>query len=119
MTTCRDSKWLWLLGPAAVVLSSLESYLVLQLLSALVLFTVVFAILAALAVGFALLTVALDCAFQWTIAALSSIGRSIHASFRDVGRSPMSAVGPPQLSGRPRTTSIAVGSQRRSVSFDH
>ena len=45
-----------------VVLSSLESYLVLQLLSALELFAVVFAILAAPAAEFALLTVALDCA---------------------------------------------------------
>jgi hypothetical protein len=61
----RNLKWLWLLVPAAVVLSSLRSFLVLQLLSALVLFAALFVILAVLAAGYVLLIVAADHVFEY------------------------------------------------------
>ena len=84
LTSCKNPKWLWLLVPSAMGLLSFESYLVLQLLSALVLFALLFASLAVLAGAFALCVIAADHLLQGTVDALAPIGLSTH--MRSLGK---------------------------------
>jgi hypothetical protein len=79
LTLHGNLKWLWLLVAAATVLLSFKSYFVLQLLAALGLFTLVFAILAVLAAAFASLVIAADRLVQWTVDSLTPIAHSTHA----------------------------------------
>jgi hypothetical protein len=85
----KNLKWLWLLVPAAAILASLESYFVLQWLSVVVLFLMLFAILAALAVVSVLLLLAAGYMSEWTAVKLASIGRLLRSSSRDIGRLPV------------------------------
>ncbi|MGA7921592.1 MAG: hypothetical protein WCA38_18175 [Candidatus Acidiferrales bacterium] len=80
----RNFRWLWLLVPAVAILASLKSYLVLQQLSAVVLFTALFVIFAALIAVFLLLVVAIDHIFHLSMVALALIGRSVQTSIRGV-----------------------------------
>ncbi len=80
----RDFRWLWLPVPAVAILASLKSYLVLQLLSAVVLFTALFVTVAALIAVFLLLLVAIDHIFHLSMVALTLIGRSVQSSIRGV-----------------------------------
>jgi hypothetical protein len=95
----RNFKWLWLLVPVATVLSSFRSFLVLQLLSAMVLFTLLFVILVFLAALFVFLLLAADCILDWMVLALASIGRSFQSLIRDMGKLPVRAPSFSQLSG--------------------
>lgn len=61
----RDRNWRWA-AVAIVALTSWESFFVQQLLAALLLFTVVFAVVAILAVLFALIVYAVDSALLWS-----------------------------------------------------
>lgn len=70
--------------PAVAILASLKSYLVLQLLSAVVLFTALFVTVAALIAVFLLLLVAIDHIFHLSMVALTLIGRSVQSSIRGV-----------------------------------
>jgi hypothetical protein len=78
------TRCLWLLAPAVAVLASLQSYLVLQLLSALLLFTALFVIFAALIAVFLLLLVAIGRVVQWGMVALAPTARSLQSSIGDV-----------------------------------
>lgn len=99
----RNFKWLWLLVSVATVLVSFRSFLVLQLLSAMVLFALLFVILAALAALFVFLLLAVGYVLDWMMLALASIGRSFQSLIRDMGRLPMRAPSFSQLSdGRRR-----------------
>ncbi len=98
----KNLKWLWLLMPAAAILASLEGYFVLQLLSVIVLFLVLFAILAAMAVVSVLLLLAVGHTFEWTAVQLASIERLLRSSFRDIGRLPV------------RTSVIVPSAERRT-----
>jgi hypothetical protein len=74
-TVRKNLKWLWLTAPALPVLAAVRSYFVLQLLSAGLLFTLLFATLAALTALFVLLLVAAYHALEWAAAQLVSPGR--------------------------------------------
>lgn len=80
MRAHRNVGWLWSLVPVVAILASLKNYVVLQLLSAVVLFTVFFVIFAALIAVFLLLLVAIDHIFQRSIVAIACIGRSVQSS---------------------------------------
>lgn len=70
-----DLRWLWLLAPGVAVFASLRSFLVLQLLSAILLFALLFVMLAVLIAVFVALVVGFDHVFQWTLVALASLTR--------------------------------------------
>lgn len=80
----RNFKWLCLLTGVVVALASLQSYFVLQQLSAIALFTALFIIVAALIFVFLLLVAAVDHVFGWSMVALAPIGRRLQSSIRDV-----------------------------------
>jgi len=77
-------RWLWLLVPGLAVFVSLRSFLVLQLLSAILLFAVLFVMLAALVAVFVALVVGFDRIIQWTLVALISLTRSFASWSCDV-----------------------------------
>lgn len=82
-----DLRWLWLLAPGVVVFASLRSFLVLQLLSAILLFALLFVMLAVLIAVFVALVVGFDHVFQWTLVALASLTRPSYnavAKFGDI-----------------------------------
>jgi hypothetical protein len=81
----RSLKWLWLLVPAIVVLSSLLSYPALQLLSAMLLFTVFSLIFIALIVLFLLALFAVGHLAEWSTVMLPHVAHSMQSSIRDVG----------------------------------
>jgi len=84
----RNLRWLWLLVPAAVIVAAIQSFLVLQLLSAILLFAVLFLAFAAVVAVFLLLLVALDRILGWSLRALTPLGRSFRSSLRDFRTSP-------------------------------
>jgi len=79
-------KWLWLLVPAAVIVASLRSYFVLQLLSIILIFVVLFTILAALAAVSVFLLLAVGHISEWAAVKLASVERFVTSSLRDTGR---------------------------------
>jgi len=86
-----------------MVLSSFRSYLILQLLSAMILFATFFLFFAALIAVFLLVVVALDHLFQWSMVTLASIDRSLQSSLRDVGMLAMRASAVSQMGAGPKT----------------
>jgi hypothetical protein len=85
----RILKWLWLLVPTLVIFSSLRSYLILQLLSAMLLFMALFLFCGALLGAFLLVVVALDQLIQWSTVRLDSLGHLIQLPLRNTGIVPM------------------------------
>ena len=85
LTARKNLKWLSLLGSALLVLASLRSYFVLQLLSATLLFALLFAILASMVASFALLVIATDQILEWAAAEFASMLRSASHRFVTLG----------------------------------
>lgn len=85
----RSLKWIWLLVPTMVALSSLRSYQALQLLSAMLLLAVFSLIFTALIVLFLLALLAVGHLIEWSTVMVPRITHSMQSSIRDVGILPM------------------------------
>jgi hypothetical protein len=79
-----NCKWLWLLLSAGAIVALLHSFIVLQLLSAILLFAAFYVICAAVVGAFFVLLAALDRLFQWIVVAFVFIGRSLKSSFLQI-----------------------------------
>jgi len=81
----RRLRWLWLLGPALAAVAWYESFIVLQVFSAILLFTVFFLIGAAIVGAFLVVLAALDQILHWSAVAAVFVGRALKASFLEIG----------------------------------
>jgi hypothetical protein len=95
------------------VFVSLRSFLLLQLLSAIVLFAVLFVVLAALVAVFVALVVGFDHIIQWTLVALISLTRSFTSWSCDVRMLPHHASVAQRSPARRRPGYVAI-----STSFE-